>query len=135
MGSRGSNSPNKREEHADRDRDGDGDGLIASRGIQRTSGNAGGTLVALTLSSTAFKNAGPIPAAYTCDGQDRSPNLIWDGVPAGAKSLALIVDDPDAPDPKAPKRVWVHWVLYNLPGTMGKMPGAVKADELPTGTL
>jgi len=71
--------------------------------------------MALTLTSSAFVDKGSIPAKYTCDGKDQSPPLAWDGAPDGTKSFALIVDDPDAPDPKAPKRVWVHWVLYNLP--------------------
>ena len=66
----------------------------------------------LHLTSSAFVHGGPIPAQYTCDGDDVSPPLAWTGVPHGAKSLALIVDDPDAPDPNAPKRTWVHWVLY-----------------------
>jgi Raf kinase inhibitor-like YbhB/YbcL family protein len=69
----------------------------------------------LELSSTAFEHNGDIPARYTCEGDDISPPLAWTGVPEGAKSLALIVDDPDAPDPAAPKRTWVHWVLYNIP--------------------
>ena len=55
------------------------------------------------------------PSKYTCEGDDISPPLAFGGVPEGAKSLALIIDDPDAPDPKAPKRVWVHWLVYNLP--------------------
>ena len=71
--------------------------------------------MALTLSSPEFSDKGSIPAKFTCDGKDQSPPLQWDGVPDGTKSFALIVDDPDAPDPKAPKRVWVHWVLYNIP--------------------
>src|SRR5262245_66563255 len=71
--------------------------------------------MALTVTSSAFAPNGSIPAPYTCDGPDRSPPLAWAGAPASTKSFALIVDDPDAPDPKAPKRVWVHWVLYNLP--------------------
>lgn len=90
--------------------------------------------MALSLSSPAFQSGQSIPAAYTCDGQDRSPALAWTGVPAGAKSLALIVDDPDAPDPKAPKRVWVHWVLYNLPAADGQLAGGVAVDRLPPGT-
>jgi Raf kinase inhibitor-like YbhB/YbcL family protein len=69
----------------------------------------------LRLSSPAFLDGKPIPAKYTCEGEDISPPLAWSGVPDGTKSLVLIVDDPDAPDPKAPKMVWVHWVLYNLP--------------------
>jgi Raf kinase inhibitor-like YbhB/YbcL family protein len=88
--------------------------------------------MALTLSSTAFQAGGEIPAVYTCEGRDVSPPLAWAGLPAGTKSLALIVDDPDAPDPAAPKRVWVHWVLYNLPSTATGLAEAV--TKLPTGT-
>ena len=69
----------------------------------------------LALTSTAFKNNGDVPQRYTCDGENISPPLVWTGVPERAKSLALIVDDPDAPDPAAPTRTWVHWVLYNIP--------------------
>jgi Raf kinase inhibitor-like YbhB/YbcL family protein len=69
----------------------------------------------MRLTSTVFEHEGSIPAAYTCEGSDRSPPLVFHDVPANAKSLALIVDDPDAPDPAAPKRTWVHWVIYNLP--------------------
>ena len=65
----------------------------------------------LKLTSTALAHGGQIPSKYTCDGQDVSPPLAWSGVPAEAKSLVLIVDDPDAPDPAAPKMTWVHWVL------------------------
>src|SRR5258708_1760024 len=71
----------------------------------------------LTLTSSAFGAGQEIPKKYTCEGGDSSPALAWSGVPAGAKSLALIVDDPDAPDPKAPRMPWVHWVLYNIPAT------------------
>lgn len=71
----------------------------------------------LELTSPAFGNNGDIPRLYTCDGRDISPALSWTGVPERAKSLVLIVDDPDAPDPAAPKRTWVHWVLYNIPPT------------------
>jgi Raf kinase inhibitor-like YbhB/YbcL family protein len=69
----------------------------------------------LRLSSPAFADGSPIPAKYTCEGADISPPLVWSGIPDGARSLVLIVDDPDAPDPRAPKAVWVHWVVYNLP--------------------
>lgn len=91
--------------------------------------------MAMAIRSSAFGDHGGIPQRYTCDGEDRSPPLAWSGVPPGARSLALIVDDPDAPDPKAPRRVYVHWVLYDLP------PGAPGLDEgvdpaaLPPGTL
>ena len=62
----------------------------------------------LTISSPAFAHNAAIPALYTCQGRDVSPPLSWSGVPAGARSLVLIVDDPDAPDPAAPRMTWVH---------------------------
>ena len=68
----------------------------------------------LTLESPAFVSNGRIPRKYTCEGEDVSPPLVWKGEPSGTKSFALVVDDPDAPDPKAPKTTWVHWVVYNL---------------------
>jgi Raf kinase inhibitor-like YbhB/YbcL family protein len=89
--------------------------------------------MSLTLTSSAFANQGSIPAKFTCDGDDVSPPLAWTGIPAGARSLVLIVDDPDAPDPKAPKRTWVHWVLYNLPAKDGALPENVDGGQLPTG--
>jgi hypothetical protein len=88
----------------------------------------------MKLASSAFANDTAIPQAYTCDGRDVSPPLAWSGVPATAKSLALIVDDPDAPDPAAPRMTWVHWVLYNIPpGTTG-LPEAVADSDLPPPT-
>lgn len=69
----------------------------------------------LTLTSAVFAPQREIPARYTCEGADVSPPLQWSGVPDGTRSLVLIVDDPDAPDPEAPRMTWVHWVLYNLP--------------------
>lgn len=68
-----------------------------------------------TLRSTAFAPDAPIPARHTCDGEDQSPPLTWTDPPPDTQSLALLVDDPDAPDPAAPKRVWVHWIRYNIP--------------------
>jgi Raf kinase inhibitor-like YbhB/YbcL family protein len=91
--------------------------------------------MSLTLTSSAFRHNGDIPARYTCDGKNLSPPLSWSGVPAGAKSLVLIVDDPDAPDPKAPKMTWVHWVLYNIPVNSTGLAEAVAAKDLPKGTL
>jgi Raf kinase inhibitor-like YbhB/YbcL family protein len=88
----------------------------------------------LRLSSAAFAHQGEIPARYTCEGDDVSPPLAWSGVPAGTKSLALIVDDPDAPDPKAPKLTWVHWVLYDLPPGEGGLPEDAARAGLPPGT-
>jgi Raf kinase inhibitor-like YbhB/YbcL family protein len=67
------------------------------------------------LNSSAFRRHGEIPPQYTCEGADRAPPLDWRDAPKGTKSFALIVDDPDAPDPKAPTTTWVHWVLYDLP--------------------
>ena len=91
--------------------------------------------MSLTITSTAFANNTEIPSSYTCEGKDVSPPLVWSGVPAGAKSLALIVDDPDAPDPAAPKMTWVHWVLYAIPPAATGLPEAVKPSALPAGTL
>jgi Raf kinase inhibitor-like YbhB/YbcL family protein len=90
--------------------------------------------MALELSSPAFASGGEIPALHTCEGKDLSPALAWRHVPREAASLALIVDDPDAPDPRAPKRTWVHWVLYDLPPTSTGLPEAVKSTALPPGT-
>jgi len=90
--------------------------------------------MALKLSSSAFTSNGEIPRDYTCDGSDRSPPLSWSGAPPGTRSLALIVDDPDAPDPRHPKMTWVHWVLYNLPASSEGLPEAVAAEALPPGT-
>ena len=88
----------------------------------------------MKLTSPDFASNGPIPRKFTCQGEDVSPTLAIDGLPKDTKSLALIVDDPDAPDPAAPKRVWVHWVLYNLPPTTTGLPEAVSATSLPSGT-
>ena len=90
--------------------------------------------MALTLHSSAFAPQGSIPTKHTCDGDDISPALGWSGVPTGAKSLALIVDDPDAPDPKAPKTVYAHWLLYDIPPSATGLPEGVTRDALPRGT-
>jgi Raf kinase inhibitor-like YbhB/YbcL family protein len=88
----------------------------------------------MSLSSPAFTPGGEIPALFTCEGRDLSPALDWTGVPETAKSLVLIVDDPDAPDPAAPQRTWVHWVLYDLPPTARGLPQGVAESALPAGT-
>ena len=72
-------------------------------------------IMALAMTSPVFAHNGPIPKVYTCQGKDLSPALAWSGLPNGTKSIALIVDDPDVPDPAKPQREWVHWVLYNIP--------------------
>ena len=86
----------------------------------------------MDLNSTAFAPGSEMPRQYTCEGDDLAPPLHWSGVPDRARSLALIVDDPDAPDPAAPKMTWVHWVLFDMP------PGATAIPEggrpLPDGT-
>ena len=90
--------------------------------------------MALTLTSAAFSHQGEIPRRYTCEGEDVSPPLLWSNPPEGTRSFALIVDDPDAPDPKAPRMTWVHWVLYNLPATASELPEGVPSEALPQGT-
>ncbi|MHB1241315.1 MAG: YbhB/YbcL family Raf kinase inhibitor-like protein [Gammaproteobacteria bacterium] len=97
--------------------------------------DTGGRPMGLRIVSTAFASGGAIPARYTCDGADISPELAWSGVPKGAKSLVLVVDDPDAPDPSAPRMIWVHWVLYNLPPGSRGLAAAITPDALPPGTL
>ncbi|MGH9369359.1 MAG: YbhB/YbcL family Raf kinase inhibitor-like protein [Thermoanaerobaculia bacterium] len=83
----------------------------------------------LRLESAAFQNGKPIPAAYTADGKDVSPALSWSGVPPESKSLALLCEDPDAP-----RGIWVHWVLYDLPSSAASLPEAVPPREtLPGG--
>ena len=89
--------------------------------------------MAFTLTSSAFAHGGEIPTLYTCEGADISPPLAWTDPPEGSKSLALIVDDPDAPDPAAPKMTWVHWVLYNLPAASGTLAEGLGARDLPEG--
>jgi Raf kinase inhibitor-like YbhB/YbcL family protein len=78
--------------------------------------------MALSITSPAFRHNEPIPREYTCDGANSVPALEWTGAPEGTKSLALIVDDPDAPDPKAPQRTFVHWVVYNLSPSATELP-------------
>ena len=91
--------------------------------------------MALTLTSPAFTHNEMIPVQFTCDNQDISPALAWSGIPDGTKSLVLIVDDPDAPDPEAPKMTWVHWVLYNIPPHISGLAEGIPAGQLPAGTL
>jgi Raf kinase inhibitor-like YbhB/YbcL family protein len=86
--------------------------------------------MAMTLSSPAFAPGGPIPAEYTCDAANVAPALQWSGAPAGTKSFVLIVDDPDAPDPKAPKMTYVHWVVYDIPASVAGIP---RGGQTPAG--
>lgn len=91
----------------------------------------GNSAMTLTLTSSAFSEGGGIPPKYTCEGDDVSPPLAWSGVPAGTKSLVLIVDDPDAPNPEAPKMTWVHWVVFNLPPDSSRLPENADAAGYP----
>jgi len=85
----------------------------------------------MELSSTAFTAGADIPRKYTCEGKDSAPPLAWRDVPPNTKSLALIVDDPDAPDPAKPQRVWVHWVVVDIPPAATSLPEGGK--PLPAG--
>lgn len=78
------------------------------------------------LESAAFALHTAIPMKHTCEGADLSPPLSWGDAPAGTKSFALIVDDPDVPDPAAPKRQWVHWVVYDIPASATGLPEGLK---------
>lgn len=89
----------------------------------------------MRITSPAFTDQGSIPRRYSCDGEDCSPALVFADVPLQAKSLVLVVDDPDAPDPNAPKMTWVHWLLYNMPPTTSGLSEDVQAKDLPPGTL
>ena len=86
--------------------------------------------MSMIIKSPSFMHDGVIPARHTCDGLNVSPPLTWAGVPAGAKSLVLIVDDPDAPN-----MIWVHWVLYNIPHDASGLTEGVATKDLPSGTL
>ncbi|MFL6581894.1 MAG: YbhB/YbcL family Raf kinase inhibitor-like protein [Burkholderiales bacterium] len=89
----------------------------------------------IKFTSPSFVHDGAIPKIHTCEGQDLSPPLAWGLIPAPAKSLVLILDDPDAPDPSAPKMTWVHWVLYNIAPSSTGLPQGVSPEQLPPGTL
>ena len=105
--------------------------LIAAEILLKLSASAA---MAMTLTAPAFKPDGQIPSKYTCEGGNISPPLAWDGVPEGTESLVLIIDDPDAPDPKAPQMVWVHWVVYNIPPDLKGLPENASRAGLPQGT-
>jgi Raf kinase inhibitor-like YbhB/YbcL family protein len=85
------------------------------------------------MRSTAFSEHGSIPRTFTAEGEDMSPPLEWADAPAGTRSFALIVDDPDAPDPEAPQRTWVHWVLYNIPAAVHGLKADADRQGLPAG--
>jgi len=99
------------------------------------SANAEEVNTIMQITSLSFENQKSIAKKFTCDGENISPALELSGVPEGTKSFALIVDDPDAPDPANPRMTWVHWVLYNIPATVSSLPEGVKDKDLPKGTL
>jgi Raf kinase inhibitor-like YbhB/YbcL family protein len=91
--------------------------------------------MALILKSNAFDNGAEIPARYTGKGDDVSPPLSWQGAPENTRSLVLIVDDPDAPDPTAPKMTWIHWVLCNIPPGINSLAENIAPETLPAGVI
>jgi Raf kinase inhibitor-like YbhB/YbcL family protein len=100
-----------------------------------TSANAAEVNKGMKLTSPSFKNQEVISKKFTCDGENISPALEWASVPKETRSFVLIVYDPDAPDPKNPSIIWVHWVLYNIPATVNSLPEGKKDKNLPDGTL
>jgi Raf kinase inhibitor-like YbhB/YbcL family protein len=89
--------------------------------------------MAFSIQSSAFEDGAEIPKQYTGLGADKSPPLTWSEPPDGTRSLALVVEDPDAPDPAAPKRVFTHWVLYNVPVEAGGLKEGLDPNTLPEG--
>jgi len=93
-----------------------------------------GAAMPMSLKSSGFAHQTDIPKQFTCDGSNVSPALAWAGVPQNAKSLVVIVDDPDVPAPFLPLRTWVHWLLYNIPPTVSELPQHLAPQDLPQGT-
>lgn len=109
--------------------------LLMGVSVWETAGSGKEVTMSMKLTSPAFADGGVIPSKYTCEGMDVSPPLIWAGVPEKTKSLVLIVDDSDAPDPREPKMVWVHWVLYSIPPEAAELAEGVKTKDLPGGAM
>jgi len=108
----------------------------ATAGIAVTStGSAGSYPMTLKVTSSAFKQGGSIPSQYTCEGKDMSPPLAWSGLPNNTKTVAMIVDDPDAPDPAKPQRVYVHWVVYNMPAQTTSLGENASKSGMPAGAV
>jgi Raf kinase inhibitor-like YbhB/YbcL family protein len=105
-------------------------GFLGTTSASGQSGAKGASSMGFTLSSPDFASGAEIPKQFTCSGEDRSPGLEWKEAPAGMKSFALIADDPDAP-----VGTWVHWVIFNIPGSAhGLHGGFEKTDQLADGT-
>jgi Raf kinase inhibitor-like YbhB/YbcL family protein len=109
-------------------------GILVGFSLTASAAGSEGTSM-LTLTSAAFADRQAIPKKYTCEGADASPPLAWTGVPAGTRTLALIVDDPDAPDPAAPRMTWVHWVLYNMASPQAALAESASSSALPPGAV
>ncbi len=107
--------------------------VLATAGAAGVAATPGGAME-LTLRSPDFAPHTELPTRCSCEGEGISPALSWSGAPDSTAAFALIVDDPDAPDPAAPRRTWVHWVLYDLPADAGHLPAGVNAEDLPAGT-
>lgn len=102
--------------------------------MAQADGMPGERTMTLALTSTAFAPGAAIPSKYTCEGAGVSPPLSWHAVPLRTKSLVLIEDDPDAPDPAAPRTTWVHWLMYDIAPTSQGLPEGVSHSALPAGT-
>jgi Raf kinase inhibitor-like YbhB/YbcL family protein len=100
--------------------------ITAVSALAFVSGN-GSAAQPLVVTSSSFANGASIPRLYTCEGKNVSPPLAWTEAPSGTKSFALIVVDPDSPDPKAPKRTWVQWIVYDLPASTRSLDEAIQA--------
>jgi Raf kinase inhibitor-like YbhB/YbcL family protein len=107
------------------------DGFASESSLKDVNLRRGDMTMTMTVTSQVFPHNGEIPARFTCDGEDVSPPLEWSGLPRGTKAIVLIVDDPDAPDPAAPKMTWVHWVLYNIPPNVTGLAENVLSKDLP----
>lgn len=103
--------------------------LVGSSASGQAQSPEKGKIMSLTLTSTAFARGSEIPHRYTCEAEDISPALSWSGAPAGIKSFAMIVDDPDAP-----RGTWTHWLIWNIPGTAtGVSENTPKTETLAEG--
>jgi Raf kinase inhibitor-like YbhB/YbcL family protein len=101
--------------------------------VMLAAGSAAAQESDMRLASAAFEHEATMPVRLTCEGENQSPPLQWSGVPMGTRSLALIVDDPDAPDPAAPKRTFVHWVVYDIEPKVKSLDAGASAGGMPPG--
>lgn len=111
------------------------DSVANAPNIQSVDSAKRSNAMSLNVTSSAFTHGGSMPTKYTCEGEDTSPPLAWSGSPENTKSFALIVDDPDAPDPAKPQRVYVHWVVYNIPSTAKDLRENASNGGMPAGAV